>query len=76
MGKLHDITKFTSRDDRVDFPHPLAPHKRTVTDSFLSRILENKGIMGNLQEIATKHQIGLWKSQHCSVNIHIKHQSN
>lgn len=29
----------TSKADSVDLPHPLAPHNRTVTDSFLSRIL-------------------------------------
>ena len=31
----------TSKDDRVDLPQPLVPHKRTVTDSFLSRILKD-----------------------------------
>jgi len=31
--------KHTSKDDRVDLPHPLVPHKSIVTDSFLSLIL-------------------------------------
>lgn len=31
--------KYTSKDDRVDLPHPLVPHKSIVTDSFLSLIL-------------------------------------
>uniref|UniRef100_A0A0A9FEA2 Uncharacterized protein n=1 Tax=Arundo donax TaxID=35708 RepID=A0A0A9FEA2_ARUDO len=29
-----------SKDDRVDLPHPLVPHKSIVTDSFLSLILQ------------------------------------
>jgi len=35
---LDDI-KHTSKDDKVDLPHPLVPHKSIVTDSFLSLIL-------------------------------------
>lgn len=31
--------KHTNKDDSVDLPHPLVPHKSTVTDSFLSLIL-------------------------------------
>jgi hypothetical protein len=31
--------KHTSKDDKVDLPHPLVPHKSIVTDSFLSLIL-------------------------------------
>ena len=30
----------TSNADKVDFPQPLVPHNSTVTDSFLSRILQ------------------------------------
>ncbi|BAS81609.1 Os02g0819450 [Oryza sativa Japonica Group] len=29
-----------NKDDSVDLPHPLVPHKSTVTDSFLSLILQ------------------------------------
>lgn len=34
-----DDIKHTSKDDKVDLPHPLVPHKSIVTDSFLSLIL-------------------------------------
>jgi hypothetical protein len=34
-----DYIKHTSKDDKVDLPHPLVPHKSIVTDSFLSLIL-------------------------------------
>jgi len=35
----------TNNDDNVDFPQPLVPHNRIVTDSLLSRILETEEII-------------------------------
>jgi hypothetical protein len=37
-----DNIKHTSKDDKVDLPHPLVPHKSIATDSFLSLILIGK----------------------------------
>ena len=60
-----DDIKHTSKDDKVDLPHPLVPHKSIVTDSFLSLILirtvgkEKKGNVTKKGNIINYFQVAL-----------------
>jgi hypothetical protein len=43
--KINLLSTNTSNADKVDLPQPLVPHNSTVTDSFLSRILQRENII-------------------------------
>jgi hypothetical protein len=44
MGVDRRMKELTSNEASVDLPQPLVPQSKTVTDSFLSRILQNPRI--------------------------------
>jgi len=44
MGVDRRMKELTSNEASVDLPQPLVPQSKTVTDSFLSRILQNRRI--------------------------------
>jgi hypothetical protein len=53
----------TSKDDKVDLPHPLVPHNSTVTDSFLSLILTRtigKDTVKKMHLLFTKVASTMW----------------
>jgi len=71
-----DDIKHTSKDDKVDLPHPLVPHKSIVTDSFLSLILirtvgkEKKGNVTKKETLSITFRL-LWNG--CDKLLRVKY---